>query len=69
IDGRTDKVVDMIQVGHIPVAVGVNLSNNHIYVVNNSSRNVYVISGHTHKVIVITPVGDLPEGVGVNSIT
>ncbi len=52
-----------------PVAVGVNSSTNFIYVVDQDSDQVSVISGSNLMVAATVQVGDMPNLVVVNSVT
>ena len=65
IDGSTNSVVNTIQVGNCPDAIGVNLNTNIVYVTNQSNA-VNVINGTTDNVVGVIPVGSHPSGVGVN---
>jgi len=78
IDGRSNRVVVDIPVGHSPISVGVNSKTNKIFVTDwgsaldgvimtrTDSMSVSVIDDKTNKVINTFNPGQSPEGIAVD---
>jgi len=64
-------LIGTINVGVVPVGVGVNPVTNRVYVTNagNETDTVSVIDATTDTVIATVPVGSDPIGVAVNPVT
>jgi YVTN family beta-propeller protein len=58
-----------VSVGHNPVAVAFDADNGSVYVANEDSHTVSVISAKTNKVIATIKTGSYLIGLGVNSET
>ena len=77
IDGATNNVLSVINVGYVPYGVAVNSVTNRIYVANNCGNDpncasvgtVTVIDGVSNTVIATVTVGSFPDPPVVNSIT
>jgi YVTN family beta-propeller protein len=62
-------VTATIPVGNLPYAIDENPYTNRIYVANQQSNTVSVISGRTSQVIATIPVGAEPYTLAVNPLT
>jgi YVTN family beta-propeller protein len=69
IDGTTNTLIANVPVGFGPISVGVNPTNNRIYVANSNAVTVSVIDGATNTLITNVVVGSSPYSVGVNPVT
>jgi len=69
VDGATDRRVGYVEVGSVPIQMGVNATSNRIYVTNLDSDNLSVISGATDTVVATLQLGTGPRGVGLNPVT
>ncbi|MGH9917263.1 MAG: hypothetical protein ACRD6W_00085, partial [Nitrososphaerales archaeon] len=53
---RADTIVTTVTVGNYPAGVAVNTSNGNIYVGNEASSEVNVLSDTTYKAVANTPL-------------
>jgi YVTN family beta-propeller protein len=68
IDGSTNTVVKIIEVGQSPQVVAFDLDNGNMYVANFASHTVSVIDGSTNTVIKTIDVGSISNSFGVELI-
>ena len=66
---NAQTVTATVNVGGLPISVGVNAMTNKIYVANLQDDTVSVIDGATDTVTATVNVGGGPWGVGVNATT
>ena len=52
-----------------PGRLGINFSNNHVFIPNTASDSVTIVDGRTNQILKTIPVGRGPYGIAVNSDT
>jgi YVTN family beta-propeller protein len=63
-----NSVVATVPVGTFPAFQAIDAANHDIYVVNEATNNVSVISGTTNRVVATVPVGAEPYAVGYDAV-
>lgn len=66
LDGQSNKVAAVVDVGKMPVAAAVNPATGVIYVTNKTGRSVSVVDASTNKVVQTLPVAGSPSGAAVD---
>lgn len=66
LDGKTNTVAALVDVGKGPVAAAVNPVTGVIYVTNKAGRSVSVVDAATNKVVQTLPVDGSPSGAAVD---
>ncbi len=67
IDGKTDRIVDIVKVGSHPHDIAVNSISNIIYVTDPDSKSLIAIDGEKNNSITKIPVGDFPVGIAIDA--
>ena len=69
INGATNSITAIVNVGIQPSSLRVNVNTNLIYVANYMSNSVSVIDGLNNSVVATVNVGTGPDAIGVNRTT
>ena len=64
---RAETVVATVPVGSLPEGVAYDSAKGEVFVANDDSATVSVISDSTNAVVATVPVGSIPEGLAYDS--